>query len=115
MNFAPILLQFFFYFTFPEISKKPPDKSAAQLLFMESYPEAQSFESNKKTLKSKYLEAQKLSKIVNETKDKINNLKGIIEHMRIVRAMRGMLNKESEEVDPEEEQSRQELEKEKQT
>jgi hypothetical protein len=39
---------------------------------MQSYPDAQVIEDNTKLLKQKYLEAQQLSKGVNEVRDKIS-------------------------------------------
>jgi kinesin family protein 6/9 len=87
------------------------DRTKAFELFRRSYRKNEVIEENKATLKDKYAEAKDLAARINASKDKINNLKALIEQLRVEKAMQGILEGSGEGA--EEEAARLEIEREK--
>ncbi|KAK9811828.1 hypothetical protein WJX72_010914 [[Myrmecia] bisecta] len=93
------------------------DRSKAFELFRKSYRKNEVIEENKQLLKAKYTEAKQLGAQVNESRQRINELKALIEQRRIQRSMAGLggsgADGQSGELDPEEERAKALIEKEK--
>eukprot|EP01135_Chromosphaera_perkinsii_P002730 Nk52_evm98s226 gene=Nk52_evmTU98s226 len=89
------------------------DKKALFEHFRKNYPHNSAIEENKVLLKQKYSEAKSIGEQVNKSRNNINALKALIEQLRIERAMQGILKRDDNKEDPEEERNKALIEKEK--
>ncbi|CAD7696223.1 unnamed protein product [Ostreobium quekettii] len=93
------------------------DRNKSFELFRKSYRRNQAIEDNKTTLRDKYEAAKAKGKQLNEAKEKINQLKAMIEQIRIKRSVARIVDRSMEdepiETDPEEIKAKAALEKEK--
>mmetsp|Transcript_2784 Transcript_2784/g.9791 ORF Transcript_2784/g.9791 Transcript_2784/m.9791 type:complete len:822 (+) Transcript_2784:575-3040(+) len=94
------------------------DRNKAFELFRKSYRKNEVIEENKQLLKSKYEEAKALGAGVNASRNRINELKALIEQRRIQRGVQavaegGVSAEQESGADPQEERARAEIESEK--
>ena len=72
-------------------------------MFRRSYRKNEQIESTKMQLKGKYDEAQGLGESVRQVKNRIGQMKSLMEQRRVERAMQGLSSGNEPDADPEEE------------
>jgi len=102
------------------LSQRNPElqsKKEAFENFKKQHPDYEALQENHQVLRGKYEEAKKYSELANQSRDQINGYKALIEQLRVERAMQGLLNKNEDknekDRDPEEERTKNLIEKEK--